>query len=85
MTPEFSNISALNLQKTLSMDIFEKARIWTSRTLRSCFNLEELTMYLPKYSFAVLLSLFLGTQTYAEVPRTDWGTPSLQGTGISER
>ena len=37
-------------------------------------------MYLPKYSFAVLLSLFLGTQTYAEVPRTDWGTPSLQGT-----
>ena len=37
-------------------------------------------MYLPKYSFAVVLSLFLGTQTYAEVPRTDWGTPSLQGT-----
>ena len=37
-------------------------------------------MYLPKYSFAVVLSLFLGTQGYAEVPRTDWGTPSLQGT-----
>ena len=37
-------------------------------------------MYLPKYSLTVLLSLFLGTQTYAEVPRTDWGTPSLQGT-----
>ena len=37
-------------------------------------------MYLPKYSFAVVLSFFLGTQAYAEVPRTDWGTPSLQGT-----
>ena len=37
-------------------------------------------MYLPKNSFAVVLSLFLGTHTYAEVPRTDWGTPSLQGT-----
>ena len=37
-------------------------------------------MYLPKYSLTVVLSLFLGTQTYAEIPRTDWGTPSLQGT-----
>ena len=37
-------------------------------------------MYLPKYSFAVVLSLFLGTQAYAEAPRTDWGKPSLQGT-----
>ena len=37
-------------------------------------------MYLTKYLLAIGLSAFLSSHSYAEVPMTDWGKPSLQGT-----